>query len=209
MSALDPEASAEDHGDARRNTRSRHHVDYYPWCTKPTTVYKMSKPLTDQEKRKQISVRGLAGVENVADLKTNFNRHLHFTLVKDRNVATKRDYYFALAHTVRDHLVGRWIRTQQHYYEKDPKVRNPNAAVSSSSRGTHVGYTTDRREEGSDHTLGDIMLRSSNIAECKKKHVYSCCRFYIEVFVLHQEMTLNANGSTDGFFFFNYYIISP
>uniref|UniRef100_A0A4W6E6C2 Alpha-1,4 glucan phosphorylase n=1 Tax=Lates calcarifer TaxID=8187 RepID=A0A4W6E6C2_LATCA len=81
----------------------------------------MAKPLTDQDKRKQISVRGLAGVENVADLKTNFNRHLHFTLVKDRNVATKRDYYFALANTVRDHLVGRWIRTQQHYYEKDPK----------------------------------------------------------------------------------------
>lgn len=82
----------------------------------------MSKPLTDQDRRKQISVRGLAGVENVADLKTNFNRHLHFTLVKDRNVATKRDYYLALASTVRDHLVGRWIRTQQHYYEKDPKV---------------------------------------------------------------------------------------
>lgn len=82
----------------------------------------MAKPLTDQDRRKQISVRGLAGVENVSDLKTNFNRHLHFTLVKDRNVATKRDYYFALANTVRDHLVGRWIRTQQHYYEKDPKV---------------------------------------------------------------------------------------
>lgn len=82
----------------------------------------MSKPLSDHERRKQISVKGLAGVENVSDLKTNFNRHLHFTLVKDRNVATKRDYYFALAHTVRDHLVGRWIRTQQHYYEKDPKV---------------------------------------------------------------------------------------
>lgn len=82
----------------------------------------MSRPLSDQEKRKQISVRGLAGVENVTDLKKNFNRHLHFTLVKDRNVATPRDYYFALAHTVRDHLVGRWIRTQQYYYEKDPKV---------------------------------------------------------------------------------------
>ncbi|MBN3307484.1 PYGM protein, partial [Amia calva] len=81
----------------------------------------MSRPLTDQEKRKQISVRGLAGVENVTDLKKNFNRHLHFTLVKDRNVSTPRDYYFALAHTVRDHLVGRWIRTQQHYYETDPK----------------------------------------------------------------------------------------
>uniref|UniRef100_A0A8C6PL51 Alpha-1,4 glucan phosphorylase n=1 Tax=Nothobranchius furzeri TaxID=105023 RepID=A0A8C6PL51_NOTFU len=81
----------------------------------------MSKPLSDHDRRKQISVRGLAGVENVADLKQNFNRHLHFTLVKDRNVAAKRDYYFALAHTVRDHLIGRWIRTQQHYYEKDPK----------------------------------------------------------------------------------------
>ncbi|CAJ0944161.1 unnamed protein product [Ranitomeya imitator] len=78
-------------------------------------------PLTDQEKRKQISVRGLAGAENVSDLKKNFNRHLHFTLVKDRNVANPRDYYFALGHTVRDHLVGRWIRTQQHYYENDPK----------------------------------------------------------------------------------------
>uniref|UniRef100_A0A672Q6R5 Alpha-1,4 glucan phosphorylase n=1 Tax=Sinocyclocheilus grahami TaxID=75366 RepID=A0A672Q6R5_SINGR len=81
----------------------------------------MSKPLSDHDRKKQISVKGLAGVENVADLKKNYNRHLHFTLVKDRNVSTKRDYYFALAHTVRDHLVGRWIRTQQSYYEKDPK----------------------------------------------------------------------------------------
>uniref|UniRef100_A0A8C7A2N5 Alpha-1,4 glucan phosphorylase n=1 Tax=Neovison vison TaxID=452646 RepID=A0A8C7A2N5_NEOVI len=81
----------------------------------------MAKPLTDQEKRRQISIRGIVGVENVAELKKGFNRHLHFTLVKDRNVATPRDYFFALAHTVRDHLVGRWIRTQQYYYEKCPK----------------------------------------------------------------------------------------
>lgn len=75
----------------------------------------------DKEKRKQISVRGIALVENVATVKKTFNRHLHFTLVKDRNVATPRDYYFALAYTVRDHLVSRWIRTQQYYYDKDPK----------------------------------------------------------------------------------------
>uniref|UniRef100_A0A671WEC6 Alpha-1,4 glucan phosphorylase n=1 Tax=Sparus aurata TaxID=8175 RepID=A0A671WEC6_SPAAU len=81
----------------------------------------MATPLTDQEKRKQISIRGIVGVENVAELKKGFNRHLHFTLVKDRNIATPRDYYFALAYTVRDHLVGRWIRTQQFYYEADPK----------------------------------------------------------------------------------------
>ncbi|XP_037814208.1 LOW QUALITY PROTEIN: glycogen phosphorylase-like [Lucilia sericata] len=81
----------------------------------------MSKPQSDADKRKQISVRGIAEVGNVTEVKKNFNRHLHYTLVKDRNVATLRDYYFALANTVKDNMVGRWIRTQQHYYEKDPK----------------------------------------------------------------------------------------
>ncbi|KRX89030.1 Glycogen phosphorylase, partial [Trichinella pseudospiralis] len=77
--------------------------------------------LTDREKRKQISIRGIAQVENVANMKKAFNRHLHFTMMKDRNVATPRDYFYSLAHTVRDHLTSRWIRTQQHYHEKDPK----------------------------------------------------------------------------------------
>jgi hypothetical protein len=35
-----------------------------------------------------------------------------------------RDYYFALANTVKDHLVSRWIKTQQYYYEQDPKVHS-------------------------------------------------------------------------------------
>ncbi|CAG9536207.1 unnamed protein product [Cercopithifilaria johnstoni] len=77
--------------------------------------------VTDHERRKQISVRGIAQVENVTNIKNSFNRHLHFSIIKDRNVATPRDYYFALANTVRDHLVSRWIRTQQYYYDKDPK----------------------------------------------------------------------------------------
>jgi len=81
-----------------------------------------AKPQSDQDRRKQISVRGIAQVENVSNIKKAFSRHVHYTLVKDRNVATSRDYYHSLAHTVRDHLVGRWIRTQQYYYEKDPKV---------------------------------------------------------------------------------------
>ena len=38
------------------------------------------------------------------------------------NVLSYRDYYFALANTVKDHLVSRWIKTQQYYYETDPKV---------------------------------------------------------------------------------------
>ncbi|KAM3187392.1 hypothetical protein ACTXT7_002428 [Hymenolepis weldensis] len=75
----------------------------------------------ESEKRKQISVRGIAEVENVSNLKTAFNRHLHFDLVKDRNVATPRDFYLALAKTVWDHLCSRWIRTQQAYFREDPK----------------------------------------------------------------------------------------
>ncbi|CAF1156726.1 unnamed protein product [Didymodactylos carnosus] len=75
----------------------------------------------DKDKQRQISIRGLPLIENVAAVKKTFNRHLHFTIVKDRNVATSRDYYNSIAYTVRDHLVGRWIRTQQHYYDKDPK----------------------------------------------------------------------------------------
>jgi len=81
----------------------------------------MSAPVTDKEKRKQISVRGIAQVENVANVKKSFNRHLHYTIIKDRHVSTQRDYYFSLANVVKDHLVSRWIRTQQHYYEIDPK----------------------------------------------------------------------------------------
>ncbi|XP_020619983.1 glycogen phosphorylase, muscle form-like [Orbicella faveolata] len=79
------------------------------------------KPLTDAERKRQISLRRLPIVEDVNSLKEAFNRHLHYSLVKDRNVATKRDYYYSLAHTVKDHLVGKWIRSQQAYYEKDPK----------------------------------------------------------------------------------------
>jgi len=79
------------------------------------------QPVLDKDKRKQISVRGIAVVENVTNLKKSFSRHVHYTMCTDRNHATPRDYYFALAHTVRDNLISRWIRTQQQQYEADPK----------------------------------------------------------------------------------------
>lgn len=70
-------------------------------------------------------MRGIAGLGDVSEVRKSFIRHLNFTLVKDRNVATHRDCFFALLRTVRDHLVGRWIRTQQHNCGRDPKVRLP------------------------------------------------------------------------------------
>ena len=69
-------------------------------------------------------MRNLPQLEDVAAVKTSFNRHLHHTLVKDRHVATKEDFYRTVAHTVRDQLVGKWIRTQQNYYDQDPKVES-------------------------------------------------------------------------------------
>ena len=77
---------------------------------------------TDEERKREISVRGIPEMENVTSIKNAFNRHLHFTVVKDRNVATEQDYYIALAHTVWDLSCSRWIRTQQHYHSTDPKV---------------------------------------------------------------------------------------
>ena len=107
------------------NNHREHKPDFeQPEAAKRTLTNKQvsyRQSSMDAEKKKQISVRGIANVENVAELKKSFNRHLHYTLVKDRNVANSNDYYQALAHTVRDHLVSRWIRTQQYYYQTDPK----------------------------------------------------------------------------------------
>lgn len=67
-------------------------------------------------------MRHIPQLEDVSAVKAAFNRHLHQTVVKDRHVATTLDYYKTIAHTVRDQMVGKWIRTQQHYYTEDPKV---------------------------------------------------------------------------------------
>ena len=67
-------------------------------------------------------MRNIPQLDDVKAVKSSFNRHLHQTVVKDRHVATGRDFFVTTAHTVRDQLVNKWIRTQQKYYEADPKV---------------------------------------------------------------------------------------
>ena len=74
-------------------------------------------------------MRNIPQLQTVKVVMDTFNRHLHYTVVKDRHVATKRDFYVTAAHTVRDQLVGRWIRTQQRYYEVDPKVYIPTSML--------------------------------------------------------------------------------
>lgn len=81
----------------------------------------MTSEESDFIRRKQISLRGLPEIENVKEVINNFNRHLHYTCAKDRNVATNKDFYFALANTIMDKLVGKWIRTQQSYHKQNVK----------------------------------------------------------------------------------------
>ena len=57
-----------------------------------------------------------------ASLRRDFERHLRRTLVKDRYTATDRDRYYALALTVRDRLIERWIATQQIHHNKTSKA---------------------------------------------------------------------------------------
>lgn len=54
-------------------------------------------------------------------LRHDFERHLHYTLAKDRFTATHRDRYYALSLAVRDHLVERWLATQQTHHKKSVK----------------------------------------------------------------------------------------
>jgi glycogen phosphorylase len=54
-------------------------------------------------------------------LRREFERHLRLTLAKDRYSATEHDRYYALALTVRDRLIDRWIATQQTHHLSNAK----------------------------------------------------------------------------------------
>lgn len=78
--------------------------------------------MVDSKKKVKYSKRqkGTSSPE-LEKLKQTFYNHLLFTLAKDEYSATKLDLYKSLAHTIKDQLVKRWIRTQQTYYEVDAK----------------------------------------------------------------------------------------
>ena len=54
-------------------------------------------------------------------LRVHFEHHLRYSLAKDRYTATDHDRYYALAQTVRDRLIERWITTQQTHHSKKVK----------------------------------------------------------------------------------------
>ncbi|GAB1598723.1 glycogen phosphorylase, brain form-like [Argonauta hians] len=57
--------------------------------------------------------KGVSDAAAIEHIKKAINRHLHYTCGVDRHAATKRDYYKALATSLKDELIGRWRKTQQ------------------------------------------------------------------------------------------------
>lgn len=60
-------------------------------------------------------------MDTVDALKLSFNNHLKYTLAKDNYSATEHDRFYALAMSVRDRLIERWIQTSQTYYNRNVK----------------------------------------------------------------------------------------
>lgn len=59
--------------------------------------------------------------DRFASLGESLLHHLHFSLAKDEHSATRHDYYLALVMAIREKLIGRWLKTQQRYYEENRK----------------------------------------------------------------------------------------
>jgi len=80
----------------------------------------MSEPAAER-----LSKRANGSLTRVAMDPATFKRtvldHLLYTCARELSAATPRDLYLALAHTVRDRLVHRWLATQRTYEEKDVK----------------------------------------------------------------------------------------
>jgi starch phosphorylase len=86
------------------------HADYMKESKMVTVEMRGTRPVADND------------VEmSAAGLRKHFERHLRWTLAKDRYSATDRDRYYALALTVRDRLIDRWIATQQTHHKQNVK----------------------------------------------------------------------------------------
>jgi len=80
----------------------------------------MSEPATERAS-KRTGGNQIRVAMDPATFKRTVLDHLLYTCARELTVATPRDLYLALAHTVRDRLVHRWLATQRTYEERDVK----------------------------------------------------------------------------------------
>lgn len=82
----------------------------------PTTVTPVVPRDTVAPNRRQVGA-----TLDEATFKRRVLDHLLYTCAKDPSDATTVDFYRAMAHTIRDRLVQRWIATQRAYAQQDVK----------------------------------------------------------------------------------------
>src|SRR5665647_1420530 len=58
---------------------------------------------------------------SLSSVQLSLTNHLVSSVGKDPITATDRDWFFTLAHVVRDRLIERWIATKRRYYNNDAK----------------------------------------------------------------------------------------
>jgi starch phosphorylase len=58
---------------------------------------------------------------SLSAVQQSLTNHLIFSVGKDPVTATDRDWFFTLAHVVRERLIERWIATKRRYYKNDAK----------------------------------------------------------------------------------------
>ena len=85
---------------------------------------KQSRATQGAEARALERARDLPNSRTAGDpdtLKRAFADHLQYSQGKDEHSATALDRYYAVANSVRDRMMRRWILTQQRYYKEDAK----------------------------------------------------------------------------------------
>ena len=84
--------------------------------SKAVMIKSVKKPITAKK-----TVKKSIALPKLTPVKQALQNHLVFSCFKTDKVATPRDWYHAAAFTVRDHVVERWVKTSNSYYEQDPK----------------------------------------------------------------------------------------
>lgn len=77
----------------------------------PVTSVKLSKTTKQR----------VSATPKLASIAQSLQNHLTFSAFKTSNASTPRDWYNSASHTVRDHVVERWVKTAENYDDQDPK----------------------------------------------------------------------------------------
>ncbi len=76
----------------------------------------------DDKKEQTPDVWGSRRGLSLGALKRGFQDHLRYTQGRIHDIATLNDYYMALAYTVKDRLLHRWIRSAETYLKGDHRA---------------------------------------------------------------------------------------